>query len=46
MNEIIYRATNIANGKSYIGKTVAGLDKRRRQHERNSKRAVQWAKEQ
>lgn len=30
-------ATNIINGKSYIGQTVHSLAKRRGQHERNQK---------
>lgn len=29
---IIYRATNILNGKIYIGKTIGSLERRKRQH--------------
>ncbi len=35
MNGIIYCATNLVNGKVYIGKTWVGLEKRRSQHERS-----------
>jgi group I intron endonuclease len=35
---IIYKATNVENGKVYIGKSVRDMEKRRRQHEYDAKR--------
>jgi group I intron endonuclease len=32
MKFVIYKATNTATGKSYVGKTAAGLPKRKREH--------------
>lgn len=37
MRGIIYKATNTFNGKVYIGQTVAGLPKRRKQHYKDAK---------
>lgn len=34
---IVYMATNIKNGKKYVGKTRFSLEKRKKQHERNAK---------
>lgn len=34
---IIYKATNLINGKCYVGKTINGLKDRKRQHIRNTK---------
>lgn len=34
---IIYKATNVVNGKCYVGKTVKPLPKRRDQHEKSSR---------
>ena len=38
MKGIIYKATDNWNGKVYIGQTVAGLSRRRREHEEDSRR--------
>ena len=36
MKGIIYIATNLFNGKSYVGQTIASLNRRRNQHLRNA----------
>jgi group I intron endonuclease len=40
---IIYKATNLINGKVYIGQTVRSLDERMREHLRHSKTAFDKA---
>lgn len=34
---IIYKVTNLINGKMYIGQTVSGLDERKRKHINDAK---------
>ena len=37
---IIYRVTNLINDKVYVGQTIQSLEKRKKQHQRSSKRLL------
>ena len=38
----VYIATNVANGSVYVGKTIHGMDRRRRAHQSACKRTNSW----